>query len=161
MTPYLRLALLIGSISLAFGFVGAGSAKADLRACNQTNQTISVAIGYKDGDNWTSEGWWTMAAGDCKNMVSGDLKNRYYYWRATQNGDPLPTGDYFFCTSAKVFTIVGDTECGQRGHDRLAFSQVDTGDAKSYTLDVSGTPETSNNDGLDDLQTLVQGDWYA
>jgi uncharacterized membrane protein len=183
MSIFFRSVRTMGAVVALIGagigaLIGAGPAQAELSACNQTDQTISVAIGYSDDGTWTSEGWWTMRAGDCKVMVPGDLKNRYYYWRATQDGQPLPAEEYFFCTSAKVFTIAGDTECAERGYDRVAFSQVDTGEVKSYTINVSGnvsdnvsgnasgSPVAEGADAgpVDELQTIkaqLQGEWYA
>ena len=32
-------------------------AAADFRLCNNTAGRIGVAIGYKDADGWTTEGW--------------------------------------------------------------------------------------------------------
>ena len=164
MSCFLRSVLTIGAL---FALIGTGPAQAELSACNRTDQTISVAIGYSDNGTWTSEGWWTMRAGDCKVMVPGDLKHRYYYWRATQDGLPLPAEEYYFCTSSKVFTIAGDTQCEERGYDRVAFSQVDTGDAKSYTIAVSGSVSDVGGsavapaDDLGNIRALLQGTWRA
>ena len=35
----------------------ASPAKADFRLCNNTGSRVGVAIGYKDNDGWTTEGW--------------------------------------------------------------------------------------------------------
>jgi uncharacterized membrane protein len=49
-------------LSLFFVFailVGtSGTAQAELRICNQTQSQQGVAIGYEQGDEWVSEGWW-------------------------------------------------------------------------------------------------------
>ena len=117
-------------------------ALAGLNFCNQASSNVSVAIGYKDNDSWTSEGWWTVAPGDCTTPVAGDLKNRYYYYRLTSPDIDFPTEDYFFCTSSKAFTIVGDTDCQARGYDRHPFLELDTGQAKDWTVNI-----TSSDDG--------------
>ena len=36
-----------------------------LRMCNNTGNRVSVAIGYTDGQNWVSEGWWNSQPLDC------------------------------------------------------------------------------------------------
>jgi hypothetical protein len=33
------------------------SAAADFRLCNNTGSRVGVAIGYKDAEAWTTEGW--------------------------------------------------------------------------------------------------------
>ena len=38
----------------------AGPAQADFRLCNNTGSRVGIAIGYKDGDGWTTEGWWNL-----------------------------------------------------------------------------------------------------
>lgn len=146
----------------AFCLSVAQPAQAELQACNETRAKISVAFGYKDSE-WTSEGWWTMLPGDCRVMVAGDLKHRYYYWRATQDGVALPSGKFQFCTSPKAFTIVGDTNCEARGHDTATFSEVDTGDAQSYTITVSGSASGTRapTDEFADVRAAIQGNWYV
>lgn len=131
----------------------AAPAFADLRFCNQTGSNVSIAIGYKDGETWTSEGWWTAAPGDCTTPVAGDLQKRYYYYRITSPQIDFPTEDYYFCTSPRVFTIVGDTDCGARGYDRHPFNELDTGDAREWTVNVTvddgaatGGRETTQDD---------------
>jgi len=141
-------------------------ARADLRACNQTSVQLSFAVGYGKTGNWTSEGWWTMAPGDCMTILQGDLKYRYYYTRATYDGGVLPTRDIRFCTSSKVFTIVGDENCEQRGYDNSTFAQIDTGDAKSYTINLSASgnlsapgTDTAPPDKYAEIRANLQGLW--
>ncbi|MEL7115757.1 MAG: DUF1036 domain-containing protein [Pseudomonadota bacterium] len=107
---------------------------ADLSVCNELDRQASVAIGYSDSGVWTSEGWWTMRAGDCKTIFSGALKHRFYYWRVSTPDGPLPAEDYTFCTSPKVFEIAGDENCEARGFDTARFTEVDTGDATDYVI---------------------------
>ena len=109
-------------------------ALAQLMFCNDTSQVTSVAIGYSDDGTWTSEGWWTIRPGDCSTVVAGDLPKRYYYWRPTTENGAFDAESYMFCTSKKVFTIAGDSDCSGRGYDRHPFSELDTGDARSHTV---------------------------
>ena len=37
-------------------------AHADFRVCNGTPARVGVAVGYKDGDTWITEGWWNLPA---------------------------------------------------------------------------------------------------
>lgn len=152
----------------ALCILSAQAASADLRACNRTDKIVSVAIGYSVGDDWVSRGWWTMRPGDCSTMLSGTLKNRYYYWRGTYSGGALPSGDYSFCTSKKKFEIIGDEDCSVRGFDTSKFSEVDTGDATSHTIALTmpgqATPPATGggkprDDGAGGMQATLAGSW--
>src|SRR5215469_17788883 len=55
------------------------SAAADFRLCNSTGSRVGVAIGYKDAEGWTTEGWWNLPSRVCETMVKGNLAARYYY----------------------------------------------------------------------------------
>lgn len=140
----------------------ASPALADFNVCNESAYDASVAIGYKDGENWTSEGWWNIGPGDCASPVKGDLKQRYYYVRVTSDDVDYPTEDYAFCTTPKVFTIVGDENCTARGYDKAFFVEVDTGEARDYTfpLYAEGGGDASGDDTPgDDGQQALEDDY--
>jgi len=41
---------------------------------------VGVAVGYKDADGWTTEGWWNLPSRTCGNRAQGAiLVARYYY----------------------------------------------------------------------------------
>jgi len=109
-------------------------AMAELKICNPTAHVQSISVGYKSGDNWTSEGWWNVDPDTCKAIFSGDLASRYYYYRSEVNGGDFDGENYFFCTSPQEYTIVGDNECGTRGYDRESFRVIDTGQSTTYIL---------------------------
>ncbi|MDJ0630069.1 MAG: DUF1036 domain-containing protein [Rhodobacter sp.] len=137
------------------------AAQADLRFCNETDADISIAIGYKDGEAWTSEGWWNAAPGDCSTPVSGDLTKRYYYYRVTSPTMDFPTENYFFCTSAKVFTIVGDTDCKARGYDRNPFNELDTGEARDWTVSLTANDGETTQEDLEQAYRQTYNQVYA
>lgn len=113
----------------------AAPARAGLTICNDTDVRQSIAVGYKSGEAWESRGWWNVDPGACTTPVGGDLKNRYYYYRAEATGRTFVDDDYMFCTERAAFTISGDKECGARGYDRAGFRRIDTGPkAKSFTF---------------------------
>jgi uncharacterized membrane protein len=131
---------------------------ADLEVCNNTGVSASVALGYKSGDAWMSEGWWNIAAGSCKAVVSGELKQRYYYLSPRGETDFVGEMDYTFCTQDESFTITGDEDCEKRGFGRERFFRIDTGDtAKSFSFTLTekpgseaGPPETAEGPVEDD-----------
>ncbi|MDJ0824787.1 MAG: DUF1036 domain-containing protein [Rhodobacter sp.] len=118
----------------------AAPALAGLEICNETDLQQSVAIGYKGDRDWTSEGWWNIDPGDCALVVDGDLKQRYYYYRAESDGREFQGQRYVFCTQTEVFTIVGDTDCEDRGFAAQEFREIDTGaTATKFTLSLVDT----------------------
>jgi uncharacterized membrane protein len=110
-------------------------ARADLRLCNKTDSTISVAIGYKAKDGWRSEGWWNIGAAKCGTLLSGALASRYYYFYAvdSQHGGEWG-GKAYMCTRRKMFTIAGVENCVARGYERTGFFEVDTAEQRSWTV---------------------------
>lgn len=144
-------------MNIRFGFVAfllaltvALPAQASLTICNKADALHSLAVAYKDGDNWKSAGWWNIDPGECKVVIGGDLTQRYYYYRATSPGRTFKGGTYNFCTQSEVFTILGEQgNCTARGYDSNAFRKLDTGkSAKDFTLnlvpaDEAKEPETA------------------
>src|SRR5919198_943550 len=73
---------MIGRCSLFVGvMLGAlaGPASADFRLCNNTGSRVGVALGYKDAEGWTTEGWWNLSARSCETLLRGGLVARFYY----------------------------------------------------------------------------------
>jgi uncharacterized membrane protein len=116
----------------------APAALADFRLCNRTDARIGVALGYKDGEHWTTEGWWNIPPGTCETLVRGQLIARYYYLYAQdydQGGEW--SGKAFLCTRDKEFTIQGIADCLARGYNRTGFFEVDTLDQKNWTVQLT------------------------
>ena len=67
------------SLALAALLFAADAALADFRICNRTESRVGVALGYKDGEHWTTEGWWNLPPNTCETLVRGTLIARYYY----------------------------------------------------------------------------------
>lgn len=133
---YRHIAAAIVSIPAIAGF--SGGAQADFTVCNQTFDLVSVAIGYHDGDEWVSEGWWNLDYDECAQVISGDLSNTYYYVRGeSHDGVTYWTDDYNFCYIDEVFTIYGDENCSDRGYKSGGFMEIDTGNKLDYTLDLT------------------------
>ena len=78
---------------------------------NQTNRTVSVALGYSwpncpDGDNWAKKGWWNIAPGQTATVRGGASNGAKYFWHAhTDTGvqwsgefvTNLPTNAFDWC----------------------------------------------------------------
>ena len=113
-------------------------AKADFRLCNNTGSRVGIAIGYKDNEGWTTEGWWNLAARSCETLLRGALVARFYYIYAVDydRGGEW-SGKAFMCTRDKEFTIRGTEDCLARGYDRTGFFEVDTGEQRSWTVQLT------------------------
>jgi uncharacterized membrane protein len=114
-----------------------------LRLCNKTTSRVGVAIGYKEGRRWTTEGWWNIAAQGCETLMAGPLISRYYYIYALdydQGG--AWGGKAMLCTRDKMFTIYGIEDCVARGFDRSGFFEVDTREQPSWTVQLTEPGET-------------------
>lgn len=125
-------------LGISLIFASASQAHADLRICNMTNNRVGVALGYRDTQGWLTEGWWNIPARDCQILVSGSLMARYYYIHAVdydRGGEWA--GRALMCTRQKEFTIRGIENCLARGYDRTRFFEVDTGQQKSWTIQLT------------------------
>ena len=113
-------------------------AAADFRLCNNTGSRVGIAIGYKDQDGWTTEGWWNLSARTCETLVKGQLVARFYYVYAVDydRGGEW-SGKAFMCTRDKEFTIRGIEDCLARGYDRTGFFEVDTTEQRSWTVQLT------------------------
>jgi uncharacterized membrane protein len=113
-------------------------AAAEWTICNKTGYPVVLAVGYKKGNQWISEGWWHISGGHCDHVVGGDLRQRYYYYYAEHEeiGGQWG-GNAWFCVSHNSFTIVGDENCNKRGYEQKGFRKVDTGDSKSWTTSLT------------------------
>jgi len=112
--------------------------KADLRACNQAQHPVTIALGYRDAQGWITEGWWNLNATGCETLLKGPLASRFYYIHAIDavDGKPWP-GRSIMCIRNREFTIRGVEDCLARGFDRGAFFEVDTGEQKSWTIQLT------------------------
>ena len=121
---------------------GTDPAAADFRLCNNTGSRVGIAIGYKDTEGWTTEGWWNLSARSCETLVKGQLVARFYYVYAVDydRGGEW-SGKAFMCTRDKEFTIRGIEDCLARGYDRTGFFEVDTTEQRSWTVQLTESTE--------------------
>ncbi len=109
-----------------------------LRLCNKTASRVGTAVGYKLGGEWVTEGWWNVAANTCETLMPGPLVSRFFYFYAVDY-DKGGTwgGKAAMCTRDKMFTIKGIEDCVARGYERTGFFEVDTGQQKSWTVQLT------------------------
>lgn len=140
-----RVVFAVFAAALA-GLLAVGQAEAGFRVCNRSGQRVDVAFGYPHHQfGWTSEGWWTIEAGNCRTVMNGDLVNRYYYlyaqgaqggrWQAPESQD-----GGFFCVQNEAFVFQNRTfqhgnkvDCEEHNLQGRHFFVVDTEGAANHT----------------------------
>jgi uncharacterized membrane protein len=139
---FVTRALLPAAVTLMGVATFAQPAAADFRLCNNTGSRVGIAIGYKDSDGWTTEGWWNLSARSCETLLRGTLVARFYYIYALdyERGGEW-SGQAFMCTRDKEFTIRGIDDCLARGYERTGFFEVDTGEQRSWTVQLTESNE--------------------
>jgi uncharacterized membrane protein len=140
--PGMRWALALCVMALFALAASARPAAADFRLCNNTTSRVGVSIGYKDAKGWTTEGWWNLPSNNCETILKGNLVARYYYVYAVdydRGGEWM--GHAYMCTRDKEFTIRGINDCLARGYDRTGFFEVDTGDQRAWTVQLTESGE--------------------
>ncbi|MBN9005924.1 MAG: DUF1036 domain-containing protein [Rhizobiales bacterium] len=117
-------------------------AAADFRLCNNTSSRVGIALGYKDAEGWVTEGWWNVSSRACETLLRGTLVARYYYIYALDydRGGEW-SGQAFMCSRDKEFTIRGVDNCLARGFDRTGYFEVDTGDQRAWTVQLTESGE--------------------
>jgi uncharacterized membrane protein len=112
-----------------------GPALADLNLCNFTESRVGVSVGYKDAKGWLTEGWWNVPTRGCVKLIEGQLNGQFYYLHGIDyDRGGAWSGKVKMCVDDKTFTIRDVKDCIKRGHKELGFYEVDTGDAKDYTI---------------------------
>lgn len=112
-----------------------GEAAADLKLCNASSSRIGVAIGYQDPKGWATEGWWNISSQTCETLLKGAVPSRFMYVYAVdydRGGEWA--GANFMCTLDKSFAIRDVKDCQRRGYKRTGFFEVDTGEARDWTI---------------------------
>ncbi len=83
-----------------------------------------------------------MSARSCETVLKGTLIARFYYIYAIDydRGGEW-SGQAYMCTRDKEFTIKGTQDCLARGFDRTGFFEVDTGEQRAWTVQLTDTAE--------------------
>ena len=139
-----RAASLLPALIFAILVMWAAPAAADFRLCNNTSSRVGIALGYKDAEGWTTEGWWNVSSRSCETLLRGTLVARFYYIYALDydRGGEW-SGQAFMCSRDKEFTIKGTENCLARGFDRTGFFEVDTGEQRAWTVQLTEANETT------------------
>lgn len=77
-----------------------------------------------------------------RDPAAGKLVARYYYIYAIDydRGGEW-SGQAFMCSRDKEFTIRGTEDCLARGYDRTGYFEVDTGEQRAWTVQLTDANE--------------------
>jgi len=129
-----------------------------LTVCNDTIARATVALGYLDDGTWTSEGWWGIAPGACREIVAGPLSLSHYYLRPTSAEMSWDLPAFMFCTDDAAFTIVGDEDCAARGFRRERFDEIEIADGVTeFTYTLTGTSKPAMPQAFTDPNAPPRG----
>jgi uncharacterized membrane protein len=136
------IAALTGFVALTALCAWSEPAAADFRLCNNTSSRVGIALGYKDNEGWVTEGWWNVSSRACETLLRGTLVARFYYIYAIDydRGGEW-SGQAFMCSRDKEFTIKGTEDCLARGFDRTGYFEVDTGEQRAWTVQLTESNE--------------------
>lgn len=127
----------IATFVFLFFFAGENFAQAEFTVCNQTLDVVNLSVGQNVEETIQTEGWWTIGANRCVDVIREELNSRYVYVYATDVfGQPVLEGDADMCIGTKRFVIRGTEFCWQRGHKVARYLEVDTQDTARWTLFV-------------------------
>jgi uncharacterized membrane protein len=152
------LTMRCATIAAVICITTASSAFADFRLCNNTGSRVGIAVGYKEGDQWSTEGWWNLSSRTCETLLRGPLVARFYYIYAVDydRGGEW-SGKAFMCTRDKEFTIRGTEDCLARGYDRTGFFEVDTADQRAWTVQLTESTDDAPSRPLQPIPQQPSG----
>jgi len=110
-------------------------ARADFRVCNRTKYLLNLAVGYLDGDDFATEGWWSAPPNSCATPIKRPLVGRYVYLYATDvDAADVLQGTVSMCVGRRKFKIAGIADCWRRGLQAVNFAEIDTLSAPDWTV---------------------------
>lgn len=133
------MALAASCMALLAIFFAPSEARAEFTVCNQTLDVVNLAVGQEIDSAFQTDGWWTIGANQCVNVIRDELINRYIYIYATDVfGNAILSGSTDMCVERKRFTVRGIDECWQRGQIAVRFYEVDTLKQARWTFFLTG-----------------------
>jgi uncharacterized membrane protein len=113
----------------------------DLKVCNKSGRDATVAVSYvQPGESvFMNRGWYDVADGICRDLVTTDNANFYFYADATDGSGRYWKGSHTLCIQYPgpfTFYSTGESECdsGQETRDFSAFHADEPG-SWTWTLD--------------------------
>ena len=115
---------------------GKKNAPAGFTACNESRDTLMVAIGVDDAGRQVSRGWWTVEPGACARAITTPLSSGAVYLLAQRKaGSTVVGGAQRFCTTPAPFDIQGG-DCAARKYGEAGFARTDTAGKSGYVAHI-------------------------
>lgn len=110
-------------------------ARAGLRICNGSVDLVNIAIGYETDSGMRTEGWWTVTANACAQIIQEPLRRSQFYLHVADGfGESKIAGDITLCTEDKRFVVYDGDQCWQRGLIEADFFKVESGGTDDWTV---------------------------
>lgn len=113
-------------------------ASTGLHVCNKADAPVWIAYGRRQGRDWQSRGWWTVAPQSCTALLTGRFadKSVYVYAGLKDKGGerPLLMARHNFCVSDIIFAITGRQKCTLRGYQERPFALYKNDSGKGLTI---------------------------
>jgi uncharacterized membrane protein len=137
--PAGRAKLAALAIAMLLAVLPLVESRAEFTVCNQTLDVVNLAVGQEIHGTFQTDGWWTVGANRCVNVVREELTNRYIYIYATDVfGQPILSGSTDMCIERRRFTIRGIEDCWRRGHIGARYYEIDTLEQARWTIFLTG-----------------------
>jgi uncharacterized membrane protein len=112
-------------------------APAGYTVCNDSKESLLVALAQRDGGKAVSRGWWTVMAGACARAITTPLTGEAVFLAAQRkSGTSLVTGTDRFCVAQAAFEVQGAANCKARGLGEIGFARTDTKGAPGYVARI-------------------------
>lgn len=132
-------------------FAAKASAANELSVCNGTTGTVRLAVGYRVGDSWISEGWWQLpptskSEVQCAKVYGESTSNNVYLYAKSSSGEQwgsevVQDGQPAFCSAKSVYKTVDSNTCAD-GHAKHTYVQLNyEGQSGRVTLKEKGVVE--------------------
>lgn len=83
---------------------------------NKCDEDISVALYYMEGDEWVTDGWWTIEPGETAYLA--DTRNRIYYYYASSRNHEWSGSYYQYLKGEKYGFKKVEIESGSKSHTK-------------------------------------------
>lgn len=117
--------------------------EAGFQVCNNSFDVVNLAVAQPlPAGGFRTRGWWRVAPNQCATPLQEALGNRFIYAFATDIfGKAVLAGTVPMCIDPRRFTIDGAQDCLIRGHIEARFVEIDTRNAKSWTMYLAPRPD--------------------
>src|ERR1700756_1458700 len=135
-----------GAVILATLLAGVTPSFADLTFCNRSDAKMHLSLGVlKQDDGWISQGWWNLAAGECRAVMHGLPARVYYAFAVDENGRswsaPRDQQGGWFCIASEKYLLRNrdyeddgkNIRCENGNLKAKQFLIVNTGNSTHYT----------------------------